>query len=184
MDVRLPIPNNWQDFETICLRLWQEIWNDPNAQKNGRQGQSQNGVDIFGKPIYSNQFHGVQCKDRDGRLGSKLTDNLLRQECAKARSFSPPIESFTIATTCPRDEHIQSFARELTQKAEFPFQVQVWAWDDIEAELVYRPLILKSYYQSTFLREAEISEIGMNRYTSKDNLYAFFSRPIFLSSSF
>ncbi|MDP9959307.1 hypothetical protein J2T04_001186 [Chryseobacterium lathyri] len=23
-------PKNWQDFETLCLKLWGEIWNIPH----------------------------------------------------------------------------------------------------------------------------------------------------------
>ncbi len=49
-DFQLPPPSNWQDFETLCWRLWKAIWNDRNTQKNGRQGQPQAGVDVFGQP--------------------------------------------------------------------------------------------------------------------------------------
>lgn len=45
-----PPPKNWQDFESLCHDLWKEIWKDPNAQKNGRSGQEQHGVDVFGQP--------------------------------------------------------------------------------------------------------------------------------------
>ncbi len=63
MDYRLPIPRNWQDFESICHQLWKEIWNDPNAQKNGRQGQADNLIigiaekyDAFDSDEDSNDF--------------------------------------------------------------------------------------------------------------------------------
>lgn len=55
-------PTNWQDFEDLCFILWKFIWNDPHAQKNGRQGQAQSGVDIYGKPIGQLDIEGVQCK--------------------------------------------------------------------------------------------------------------------------
>lgn len=41
---QLPPPRHWQDFESLCRDLWAEIWEDPNAQLNGRSGQQQNGV--------------------------------------------------------------------------------------------------------------------------------------------
>jgi hypothetical protein len=44
-------PENWQDFEKLCKKLWGEIWDcSDTIQRNGRSGQNQNGVDIFGLP--------------------------------------------------------------------------------------------------------------------------------------
>lgn len=177
MDFRLPIPKNWQDFESICHRLWSEIWNDPDTQKNGRQGQSQNGVDIIGTPIYSKEYSGVQCKDKDEKLGSALKTKELILECSKAKNFTPNLSSFTVATTAPRDEEIQSQARQLTDDEKLPFSVQVWAWDDIEAEIAYRPSILNHYYPDFVLPQEGQSSVLLNRFSSKDQLYAFFTRP-------
>ncbi len=42
-----PPPANWQDFEDLCLKLWRPRLID--AKKNGRSGQPQAGVDIFGR---------------------------------------------------------------------------------------------------------------------------------------
>jgi hypothetical protein len=153
MDTRLPIPKNWQDFESICHRLWTEIWNDLNAQKNGRQGQAQHGVDIFGKPLYTSNYHGVQCKDKDNRLGSVLTETELVKECNKAIGFKPLLSTFTLATTSQRDEGIQEFYRTLNEDKEFSFDINVWSWDDIEAEIAYRPMILNHYYPNFGLPE-------------------------------
>jgi len=178
MDFRLPIPKNWQDFESICHQLWREIWNDPNAEKNGRQGQAQNGVDIFGSPIYSEKLHGVQCKDKDSALGSKLEEAELHKECNNAIGFKPKIASFTLATTSPRDGALQKTARELTENSKYPFSVQVWSWDDIQAEIAYRPLILNNYYSSIILPIEEQMKINMNRYSPKEQFQAYFLRPL------
>ncbi len=40
-------PAHWQDFEDLCLKLWRRRLID--AKKNGRSGQPQAGVDIFGR---------------------------------------------------------------------------------------------------------------------------------------
>jgi len=178
MDYKLPIPSNWQDFESICHRLWIEIWNDPNAQKNGRQGQSQHGIDIFGIPIYSKLFSGVQCKDKDSMLGSKLTQKEFLNECKKAKKFTPKISSFTIATTSVRDEKLQSLARQLSLNKSYPFTTQVWSWNDIQSEIIYRPSILKHYYPNIVIPTHNFISINLNRFSSKDQYYAFFSRPI------
>ncbi len=177
MDFRLPIPRNWQDFESICHQLWKEIWNDPNAEKNGRQGQAQNGIDIFGTPIYSEKIHGVQCKDKDSALGSKLEESELLKECGNAKGFIPKIESFTLATTAPRDGVLQKKARELTENNKFPFSVQVWSWDDIQTEIAYRPLILNNYYPGVIMPIEEQLKINLNRYSPKEQFQAYFLRP-------
>jgi len=182
MDIRLPIPKNWQDFESICHRLWTEIWNDLNAQKNGRQGQAQHGVDIFGKPIYTSNYHGVQCKDKDNRLGSILTETELVKECNNAIDFKPSLSTFTLATTSQRDEGIQEFYRNLNEGKKFSFDINVWSWDDIEAEIAYRPMILNHYYPNIGYPETNLMNIKLNRHSTKDHLYAFFSRP-FLKES-
>src|ERR1051326_1445339 len=87
MIIRLPIPANWQDFEMICHLLWRDIWNDPNAQRNGRVGQPQAGVDVWGRPAYLNHYAGVQCKDKDSKLGSALSRSEVDSECKKAINF-------------------------------------------------------------------------------------------------
>lgn len=180
MDIKLPLPRNWQDFENICHKLWREIWNDSNTQKNGRLGQTQAGVDIFDQPIYSEFYHGVQCKDKDCRLGSILTSDELLNESIKAKEFKPIIKNYTLATTSPRDVSLQEFCRKLNEKREFDFSIDVWSWDDIEAEIAYRPLILNHYYPQIVFEPSDINKIKLNRYSTRDNLNAFFSRPILL----
>lgn len=177
MNFRLPIPRNWQDFEDICYSLWKDIWLDPNTQKHGRMGQNQAGVDIFGRPAKDSQHCGVQCKDKDGRLGSILTAKELCKEATKATGFTPALNSFTLATTSPRDVNIQSYYRELNDDRIFPFDVYVWSWDDIETELSYRSNILNAYYPSLADNyAANIDTIAINKYSSKDHLNAYFSR--------
>lgn len=58
-------PSNWQDFEKLCKKLWGEIWECPDTiQCNGRSGQNQSGVDIYGKPKNETGYYGIQCKGR------------------------------------------------------------------------------------------------------------------------
>jgi len=181
MDYKLPIPSNWQDFESICHHLWKEIWNDPNAQKNGRNGQKQNGVDIFGTPIYSKYFSGVQCKKKDYLLGSYLKESEIIDECNNAKKFSPAISSFSLATTTPRDSNMQKIARELTDQEVYPFSVQIWSWDDIQTEIVFRPLILGQYYSVIPLPEKEQMKVSLNRYSPEEQIQAYFTRPLIKS---
>src|ERR1039458_2251805 len=93
----LPPPDSPAVFESLCLDLWKGIWEDPNAQKNGRDGQAQAGVDIFGQHL--GNWVGVQCKQRSNLLWTKLTVSELEAEVLKALSFRPPLSSFILATS-------------------------------------------------------------------------------------
>ena len=112
---QFPPPKNWQDFENLAYDLWRAIWNDPNTQKNGRQGQPQNGVDVFGRPGPGTSWAGVQCKGKDNYTDKTVTEAELRKEVGKAKSFTPHLKEFTLATTGPRDSAIQEVARSITQ---------------------------------------------------------------------
>lgn len=145
---QLPPPANWQDFEDLCRDLWKEIWKDPNAQKNGRQGQSQHGVDIFGQPANGTKWEGVQCKGKDNYTDKALSEDEIVAEVAKAEAFVPNISSFTIATTGQRDTKVQQRARELTEERQLSglFSVHVWSWPDILASLEEYPHLVQKHF--------------------------------------
>ena len=177
VETRLPIPKNWQDFEMLCHKLWADIWCDPNAQRNGRQGQAQHGVDIFGKPAYQGFYAGVQCKEKDTQLGSKLRIQELNAECTKAKEFFPKINTFTMATTAARDATIQKHARKLNEGKKFPFAVHVWSWVDISDEIAARPRLQEAYYPNVPLPADGTSAVNISFLSHRDQCQAFFSRP-------
>lgn len=180
MRVRLPIPDAWQDFEKLCQQLWKEIWCDVNAKNNGRNGQPQNGVDIYGKPIYAVSWAGVQCKDKDCQLGSVLKTSEIDAECEKAKMFQPGISSFSFATTAARNALVQEHARMINSQKKYPFDVHVWAWEDIAAEITARPTLLENFYHGlpifADLNSDQTTTIAVT--APKDQFKAFFSRPI------
>ena len=109
------------------------VLNDPNTVGNGRSGQPQKGVDVYG---YRNrdvaQLVGVQCKKK---LDAGVTEKELRDELGKAKAFKPQLKEFILATTASRDQAIQTIARTITDelsKTDRPINVVVWGWDDIE----------------------------------------------------
>ena len=181
METRLNIPKNWQDFESICHKLWRDIWCDANARRNGRQGQPQCGVDVYGAAVYRDISAGVQCKDKDGRSGSSLSIKELNTECKKAIRFKPSIDEYTIATTAPRDVAIQEHVRLMNDTDVLPFNVYVWSWDDIEEEILYRPDILRAYYSSFQFPEADQARMTASPISNPDQWRAFYSRPIMRS---
>jgi tetratricopeptide (TPR) repeat protein len=129
-----PPPDDPAAFESLCLDLWKEIWgSDSHAQKNGRSGQPQAGVDVFGTDREGRQV-GVQCKQKSGLIRSKVTVADLEEEVEKARSFLPSLSLFVVATTGPRDVAVQERARTFGES----FAVEVWSWPDLWREIYRR----------------------------------------------
>jgi tetratricopeptide (TPR) repeat protein len=133
-NIALPKPKDWQDFERKTRVLFVCVLADPNTQMNGRTGQPQHGVDIWG---YRNEDRhrlvGIQCKKSD----DEVTDDELEAELEKAKGFDPPISEFILVTTAPRDQKIQQRARQLTEsllETERPISVTVWGWEDVEEQ--------------------------------------------------
>lgn len=147
-NIRVSPPANWQDFERLSADLWEKIWRDPNTQLNGRSGQPQAGVDIWGAVDGSPELSGVQCKGKDGGYGKRVTSKQLISEVTKAKQFSPRIAHFIIATTARNDVHIQQLARELSarHKRAGLFTVDVMGWDDISRRIAGYPDVFAKHY--------------------------------------
>jgi hypothetical protein len=129
--------------------LWKSIWDDPETLRNGRSGQPQHGVDIYGRPKKGQTWAGVQCKGKENFTSQKLTETELIAEVDKAKKFKPSLSEFVIATTAPRDERIQETARILTDlhRSAGLFTVSVFGWNDIEERMLeHKPKIAKDWY--------------------------------------
>ncbi len=125
-------PSHWQAFEDLCLKLWRPRLVD--AKKNGRSGQSQAGVDIFGRDPKTEAWVGIQCKQRGQWPKKVLTVGEIEAEVEQAEAFEPSLSHFIIATTAPRDVEAQRFVRELSDRrqAKGKFSVDLFAWDDLQ----------------------------------------------------
>jgi hypothetical protein len=145
---QIPWPKNWQDFERLCCILWSEIWGDPGTQRNGRTGQPQHGVDIFGRLPAGRGWGGIQCKGRERYPPNPVEEADLRAEVERALNFRPSLNAFILATVAPRDATIQAVARSISTAHEGRnlFSVSVWSWDDISDELVTRPSLIRRLY--------------------------------------
>ncbi|WP_340645995.1 hypothetical protein [Phenylobacterium sp.] len=152
MDARekqIPPPKHWQAFEDLCLALFRAVWSDKLAQKNGRGGQAQAGVDVWGAPAGRDEtFFGVQCKGKDGTYGTRATIAEVRRELAKAETFAPELSHWTFATTAPADAKLQEALREISaaRVAGGAFPVRILGWEDICGLLVAHPQVLDQFY--------------------------------------
>lgn len=134
----IPKPRNWQDFEKLCKKLFGEMWGCPHSIKaNGRSGQAQSGVDIYGVPNGKERYWGVQCKGKDDYLNSALSAAEIDEEIAKARTFEPPLEEFIVATTASKDVRLEEHVRkcDLSSRKMGGFAVRLLCWEDL-ADLI------------------------------------------------
>ncbi len=126
-------PANWQDFETLCKKLWGEIWQCPEIQKNGRLGQEQNGVDVYGIPANDNGYYGIQCKGKSEYTNKQFSEQEIDSEIEKAKTFTPPLKKLYLATTALSDSNIQAYVRQknLEHKSKGIFDLYLFSWEDI-----------------------------------------------------
>lgn len=151
ISIDIPPPLYWQDFELLTLDKCKHLWDDDYAQPNGRQGQKQHGVDIFGDNRKTKEHIGVQCKQRKRNntllTSSTLTTTEIDKEIAKATKFTPPLNRFIIATTGSRDSKLQTYVKTLNQN-DPPFQTTLWFWEDYIHFLNSNDTLMYKYYEN------------------------------------
>jgi hypothetical protein len=133
MKKQLRKPENWQDFENLCKILWGEIWQCSEIKKNGRIGQSQHGVDIYGIPKDENQYYGIQCKGKDDYSQSVLSQTEIDKELVKAMMFKPKLKKIYFATTANKDSVIEEYIRvkDIEFRENNHFEIHLFSWEDI-----------------------------------------------------
>ena len=139
-------PKDNKLFEELIRDLFAKHWNDPNTQINGRSGQKQDGVDVYGQPNQSDLWFGIQCKLREeGGLSRSDIEN----EIQMARSFRHELDTFIIVTTLPRDNTLQAIVEELNQieTTQNGFKVQIRFWEDICSLLDEHPDLIRKYFK-------------------------------------
>ncbi|NTF97876.1 PIN domain-containing protein [Rhizobium rhizogenes] len=134
---QIPKPADEQAFERASVVLWRGLLNDRSVQRNGRRGQRQNGVDLFGiRDDNADWQVGIQCKLKSE--GHFLSEDEIREEVSKALTFKPPLREYYVTTTAPDDVAMQELAREITTelaKAGKATRVFVWGWNTLEERI-------------------------------------------------
>lgn len=133
-ELDLPRITDEDRFEDLCMAIWRIKLDDPSTRKNGRRGQRQDGVDVFGRRNNTTNWVGLQCKVR---TTNDLTFEEIKKEVTKAREFNPKLSEYIIITTAPRDAKLQEQIRILsdTNMDEGFFPVNIEFWDDIKEDL-------------------------------------------------
>lgn len=134
-------PKGWDEFEDVVCSAAKSRWRNPDFTRHGRQGQSQDGVDVYGKDD-KGRLIGLQCKN----TWSGVTEGTVEEEVKKADDFKPALAKLYIATTAATDKTVQAFVRSLSdkRKAAGLFEVEILFWNDVwhdlslEEERVYQ----------------------------------------------
>ena len=111
--------------------------------RNGRTGQAQNGVDIYGCPKHLNVeaitpvLAVAQCKAVEA-----LSLDDVKSEVTKAEGFVPVPAEYLLLTTLSRDVSLQAAVRETS----WPFWVRLMFWEDLSLELSGHPDLLKKHF--------------------------------------
>lgn len=149
-DFFFEVPNNWDLFEDLVCDLVRQEFKNPNFQRYGRQGQAQNGIDIFG--VTGNGLIGIQCKN----LTKKLTPKIVRDIIRDARNFSPTLTTLVIATTSSRDNKAFDACIEANQNPDNLFETTIWFWQDILAKMKDYPRLVVKHFGSEFNEKVNI----------------------------
>ncbi|SDM09376.1 hypothetical protein SAMN05428957_102263 [Oryzisolibacter propanilivorax] len=146
----LPAPADWQAFERFTRDLFSAVWDDPRAQANGRAGQAQAGVDVFGTSSRTGGLEGVQCKGKDARYGNVVTVDELQAEVKKALTFKPALTHYYLVTSGETDVRVQEEARRISDanKQVGLFGVDVYSWDQLLALLQDHRRVARKHYRA------------------------------------
>lgn len=149
-NMMIPPPNGWEEFEGIVKSALELRWRTSDLTMHGRQGQKQNGVDIYGSDDLG-RLVGIQCK-----LTTKsINESLIDREVANAESFYPNISTLYIATTSPSDVSLQQYVRKisLTRAGSGKFLVGILFWMDIVQDITKDINTVRRHYPQLFLQQ-------------------------------
>jgi len=171
-------PENWQDFESLCKKLWWEIWKCDEIKKNWRQWQKQNWVDIYWTPKWNKAYYWIQCKWKDDYINWTLTKKEINEEIKKANEFRPKLKKLYFATTWNKDVNIEEFIREknLENINQWLFEIHLFSWEDI-VDLIYENLNTFRYYiESINFKDEYDVELVFDNWLEFIDLDVYFSQ--------
>lgn len=142
-NLRVPPPKSWDEFEAIVCSAAKTRWKNPDFTLHGRQGQRQDGVDVFGNND-KGMIVGLQCKN----TWSGLSLAMIISEVTKAESFTPALSHLYVATTAETDKKLQEDVRKLSEQRTNAgqFGVTILFWTDVWTDLCQEESRLFQHY--------------------------------------
>lgn len=141
--IYLPPPSNWQDFQELVAQVARVQYDPDSVQEYGRQGQRQNGVDVFAETLDKKPV-GIQCKETK----TELNETLLQKDVDAAKAFTPSLSLFVIATTERKEKKLQDWIHGLNASGNYSFRIRIDFWDDFQTYINHSALVLNSCYES------------------------------------
>lgn len=158
-------PAYWQDFEKLTLDIVKIEWKDDYAERHGREGQAQGGLDVLGYNHHMEEHTGIQCKKRALKAkpsyespSNTLTIKEIDDELAKVKSSNHNLDRFIIATSGPRDSELQKHVSALNKK-EPNIKLTIRFWDDYVEFLNNHPELMYRYYENVLKYRSEYDRI-------------------------
>lgn len=142
--IQIPKIEDDKQFEYLCRDLYKNKTTLENVSFNGKPGQHQDGVDIFGRNIKDRKWIGLQCKVRS--TNTFISRKALEEEINKAEKFNPKIDEYFIVTTLNRDIKTQEAIREIINTRILAFKLDIVFWEDI-CDLLKEEINYNIYYQ-------------------------------------
>lgn len=173
MQLEFPRPADWTGLENLTAMLVDYEYGSMNVQRFGRQGQSQDGVDVLSSRWGPNGdiYIGYQCK-----AVQSLTQTQVEAECALAKKFKPAIDRYVIVTSLPRDARLQSSVKAIASGT-YGFPVDIWFWDDLNEKINRAADVAQAYFSKITL-EAQPAAASAHA----EALQHALDRPAFLDS--
>ncbi len=141
-----PVPADEVVFEELIRDLFNAERRTDTFELYKHRGSNQFGIDIFSR----SQGVVIQCKKKDpARKDTEIRNELkadLRESVTKAHGFPFDFTSFVFATTSKKYSDLQDLAIALT--GEYPFDVRLLAWADIERLLDHQERVRARYFPS------------------------------------
>lgn len=146
-NMMIPAPSGWEEFESIVKSALELRWRTSDLTMHGRQGQKQNGVDIYGSDDLA-RLVGIQCK----LTTNSINESLINTEVSNAEGFQPAISTLFIATTSPSDVKLQQYVRTLSMDRALKgkFSIGILFWTDIVQDLTKDINAVMRHYPQMF----------------------------------
>lgn len=154
-ELQVAPPKSWDEFESIVCSAAKNRWASADFVRHGRQGQRQDGVDVYGKDD-KGRLVGLQCKN----TWAGLTADSVIEEVEKAESFNPPLLHLYVVTTAATDKNLQALVREVSEarETEGRFGVSILFWPDVWQDLTLNEERLFQHYPQLRPKEERAAE--------------------------
>lgn len=153
----MPIPSQYNLPSTVNEDEFEDMVEDyfklsyPNAQRYGRKGQKQYGLDITYTTNSTQSLIGVQCK-KYANLSTSDIDSIINAvgdfQTKIDDKNSLEIIRLIIATTSSRDTKIQNYV--LQKRQQLNKDIQIIFWEDIRPVIAGNITLLQKYYPTIY----------------------------------